>query len=249
MKKLIALVILIVLTSLIAVSCMPKSMEIATSLEMSEDLREEDCEIFVNSQQEANTIEDWGVLYLFEANDLYGFKDIDGEIIIEPQYYFAHDFSEGLAFVWGVEGREDQTGFIDLTGNLVIPLPTAHTAGDFSEGFAHVSVREWYFDYEQTFIHGLLGPYIFINRAGENVFSQEFLNADSFRHGFSRVLLWNGRVAFIDTTGENAFGMEFKDARDFADGYAKVTLLDGTRTHIDRLGNILDMGDWLLIEG
>ena len=128
-------------------------------------------------------------------------------------------------------------------GTLVIPLPTAMSASRFSEGFAYIIERGWY-ENEIPLSVSLPGPFIFINRNGENVFGREFGSVSRFTEGFARVTLDEGGFTFIDRTGENAFDMEFRELRDFEDGYAQVILLDGTLTHIDTSGNIVDKGGW-----
>jgi len=173
---------------------------------------------------------------------LVGYKDAEGNVIVEPQYLYGHRFSEGLAFVRGIEGREYRTGFIDLTGNLAIPLPTIISGGAFSEGFAIIIEREWDRTNEVVFIT-TPGPFIFIDRTGQNVFGKEFASAHRFIEGFARVVLLDGREIFINTTGQNAFDMEFSMLKDFDNGYARVRLLDGTWTRIDRYGNIVGFGD------
>jgi len=236
MKNLIALVLLATISIFATTACVSELRGAEMLLENDEYLGEDFQNDYAKCHLEVG--EDWGTLYRFEQNGLRGFRDADETIIIEAQYYGAHRFSEGLAFVIGVEGREDQTGFIDLTGNLVIPLPTALSAGTFSEGLAHVSIREWDWNNEEPFTTSLPGPFIFINRAGQNVFCQEFVDARPFADGLSRVRLLNGNVAFIDGTGANAFGLEFRNARDFDEyGYVMVTLLNGTITYMDRSGN------------
>ena len=230
-KRLYALVFLVTLSIFATTACTSVHGEVAEYLELS-------CKIFVDVQE-------WGTLYRFERNGLWGFKNASENIVIEPQYYTVHDFSEGLAFVRGVRGREDQTGFIDFEGNLAIPLPTVIHAGHFSEGFAPVVVRPWGKDEEPSyFSHQITGPFIFINREGHNVFGDEFQIAFPFVDGLAEVIRYRGNMEFIDITGQNAFGMEFKWADRFdEDGFAWVHLLDGTRTHLDRNGNIVDRRD------
>ena len=43
--------------------------------------------------------QEWDMLYPFVKNDLWGYMDDSGNIIIEPKFLSAHNFSEGLAFV------------------------------------------------------------------------------------------------------------------------------------------------------
>jgi hypothetical protein len=191
------------------------------------------------SNEEANMNEELNMLQRFWDMELslFGF----GHVIVEPQYRGAGNFYEGLAAVIGIEGREDQTGYIDLNGSLVIPLPTANFVGDFSDGFAPVSIRRWDFENERTPVSGPLGPYIFIDRTGQDAFGQEFAHAESFRDGLARVTLMNAGRIYINTFGENAFDMVFELTGVFVDGFADVKLLDGTYTHIDRNGNIVDL--------
>ena len=143
---------------------------------------------------------EWGTLYRYECEaGLVGYVDAYGEIVIEPQFYGGHRFSEGLAFVMGVPGREDQTGFIDLEGNLVIPLPTALEARQFSEGFAAVSIREW--GRPNRFVDGTPGPFIIIDRTGQDAFGREFIMVRAFEDGFAQVTLLNGNDRYIDRLG------------------------------------------------
>ncbi|MCL1884133.1 MAG: WG repeat-containing protein [Defluviitaleaceae bacterium] len=208
-----------------------------------EILSEENYELHDNRLQEMNIIKDSRIPYPFIENGLIGFKNEYGEIIIQAQYYDTSGFFDGLAFVIGQEGREYLTGYIDSEGNLVIPLPTAIGGSSFSEGFAFVTLREWDFNNEDERMHMyvLPGPLVFINKKGENVFSQEFLIAAPFSEGFASVRSLDRNVIFINSMGVNAFGMEFRSAGCFVDGYANVKLIDGTYTHIDREGNIVDI--------
>jgi len=170
--------------------------------------------------------------------DITGYIDMVGNLIIPipSTIMFGDSFSEGLAFVRGVEGREDLTGFIDLAGDLVIPLPTAIVAHTFSDGFAVVIEREWNYDNEAAFAIGVPGPFIFIDRTGQNAFGREFGSASDFRNGLTIVSLDNGNMIFMNTTGRNAFRREFLFASEFVGNYAEVTLLNGTHARINRHG-------------
>jgi len=167
------------------------------------------------------------------------FIDRTGQDVFGQKFHFASPFSEGLAFTRGLEGKEHMTGFIDTTGALVIPLPNVIEGGTFSEGFAVITKRMWDRANENVLITGTPGPRVFIDRAGQNTFGQEFLSVTPFSDGLARVSLLNGNMAFIDTTGRNAFRREFRLAGNFdEDGYASVTLLDGSGAIIHRSGTI-----------
>jgi len=69
-----------------------------------------------------------------ESEDgLFGYIDTSGRYTIEPKYTLAGEFSEGLApvqyFRFPETRRGRVAGYIDLDGNLVIPVPSA---ADFS---------------------------------------------------------------------------------------------------------------------
>jgi hypothetical protein len=108
---------------------------------------------------------------MFELDGRAGFLDTTGHVVIEPVFNLASGFTEGLCVVemdgeeWSFidhEGRRvfatgyqyvddlhcglagmcinDQWGFIDRTGRTVIE-PQFNSVGQFSEGFAVVSVK------------------------------------------------------------------------------------------------------------
>jgi hypothetical protein len=194
----------------------------------------------IEGSQEVEEIEEWDVLYPFQDqyNKLMGFKDADGNIVIEPQFKGAGRFSEGLASVRDVDGN---VGFIDTAGNIVISIPaTTSVISGFSEGFAIVIPRRWRSDERQHLV-GIYGPYIFIDRTGENVFGMEFGRVFSFRDGLAEVIMLNGNHAFIDRTGVNAFGMEFRRVREFIDGLAIVHLLNENQAFFNKEGNAFGM--------
>jgi len=220
-------------------------------LEADEDFYEElgeSQETSVNNLPNIN-IPDAGeklsTLYRFEQDGLWGYKDAHGNVSIEPQFNRAFEFSEGLAPIKGIPNNENLWGFIDLTGTLVISLPSIVGISDgFQEGFAVIIERGWDWDNEDVITAGTPGPFVFIDRTGTNIFGQEFASVQHFMEDFARVVTLDGSRIFIDRTGTNAFGMKFQSLRDFRNGYAMVILLDGTHTHIDRYGNIVDKGGW-----
>ncbi len=68
---------------------------------------------------------------------LYGFRNADGQIVIDPQYEQAWHFSAGLARV-SVGGK---WGFIDRTGKHVVE-PIFDVAWDFDRGLARVQIGD-----------------------------------------------------------------------------------------------------------
>jgi hypothetical protein len=163
----------------------------------------ENQKIIINNSQNFSSHSnetEWDTLYAFEQDELWGYEDAFGNVIIEPQFRFANRFSEGLAFI---VDNEEQRGYIDLSGNLVIPLPTARFPREFSQGFARVILRDWDFGNEFVYSHGGEGgPFVFIDRTGKNVFGMEFDYARCFEEdGRARVIMIDGTRARIDRQG------------------------------------------------
>ena len=159
----------------------------------------ENQKIIINSQ---SVVREQNTLYPFEQGGLWGYKDADDNVVIEPQFAFAHNFSEGLAFV--VNRPEGIRGYIDLTGKMAINLPLdGFLAREFTNGFAITIEREWDWENEDVFVRGTPGPFIFIDRTGQNVFGKEFTSADDFNEeGFARVILLDGFTrTYIDRNG------------------------------------------------
>lgn len=83
-------------------------------------------------------------LYSIRENNMWGYIDQAGKVIVKPQYSFHFNFSEGLArVVTGVQASNmgepivGKYGYIDTAGKTVIP-PQFDYAGDFHEGLAVV---------------------------------------------------------------------------------------------------------------
>jgi hypothetical protein len=103
----------------------------------------------------------------------YGFKDIDGNIIVKPQFTAAHlNFSvrEGLVGV-AIGGKDDTLwGFIDRSGKWVI-RPAYQEVRPFHDGLAAVKVNDkWgYIDTKERLIIEPLfdAAYMFIDGLGK----------------------------------------------------------------------------------
>lgn len=169
-------------------------------------------------------------LYLYEENNLYGYKDYLGNVVIKPQFSYANDFSEGLAAASSTFEEVDggyklrgKMGYIDAAGKFVIPEQYDNTY-DFHNGIALVS---------EGLPHQEV--YHYINKQGEALFGRSFELADSFSEGFAVVLKegpggpplspgyeYMRKYAYINTDGQYVNDMVFEMAYSFNDGYAIV---------------------------
>lgn len=117
----------------------------------------------------------------------YGFKDINGKVIVSPIYTYVNNFKEGLAAVYkGGEWDENagqhlggKWGFINNNGVEVI-LPTYDCVSDFNEGYACVvKGGVW-----SPFLNGEWG---FINTDGKVVIPLQFDKIAYFKDGIAEV--------------------------------------------------------------
>lgn len=190
------------------------------------------------------------------AEGSWGYIDLDGEIVIEPRFERAWDFSDDLALVKS-HGRY---GFIDRAGRFVVE-PRFTDAWHFSGGLAPVELdTSWaYVDRDgriiadtqyriqpSTFVEAAYersplrlvssgGRFGFAGDDGEPVIEPRFENAWRFSNGLARVTT-NDKWGYIDRSGSFVIQPQFDLAWDFGEGVAKVQV-DGQMGYIDREGN------------
>jgi len=171
--------------------------EVSEVLGMSVDWDGDNQKIIINSTPKL--YDEWGiVLHPFRQDGLWGYRDVLGNVIIEPQYIDVDGFSEGFASViarrWDRANNEDYlidgtSGpfiFIDRTGRNVFEQEFVY-AYPFEDGLANVFLFN--------------GNYAFIDRTGQNAFEKEFRRAERFRDGYARVTLLDGTRTIIDRSG------------------------------------------------
>jgi len=182
----------------------------------------------------------------------FGYIDRIGQIVIEPNFDFADDFSEGLASVGyriKIEDADEEVverqswrftqdfpfkhskaekqcvqlyGFIDTAGKIVIE-PQFDSTKAFSD--------------EMSLI-GIGGKYGYINRSGEIVIEPQFdWRAGNFSEGLAVVFV-DEKYIFIDKQGKVAFPERFDDADKFSEGLAPAEI-GGKWGYIDRTGQMV----------
>lgn len=147
------------------------------------------------------------------ATGKYGFMDIEGNIIIEPRFDRAGEFSEGLAIA-EIDGK---CGYIDKEGNEIVPFIYDETVG-YMEGLAAVQLN---------------GKWGFIDITGKNIVpckydgigtgGSEFHQDEGFYEGLAVVEL-NGKRGYIDKTGNEVIPCIYDWACSFSEGVACVSL-------------------------
>lgn len=145
---------------------------------------------------------------------VYGYMDLDGDVVIEDQFDDAGFFREGRA---PVAAGFNEWGYIDTSGEVVI-AKEYRDAGAFGDGLAPVQVdmREWQY----------------IDRDGDTAIAGPFEDATPFQDGVALVTDGEtGDEQFIDTEGEPVLA-EITDRDDlchiepFRNGLAHALLAD-----------------------
>jgi hypothetical protein len=188
----------------------------------------------------------------------YGYIDTTGKMVINPQFNYAVDFSEGLAFI-----RDEATGrygYIDKTGKVVVN-PQSGFGYDFSEGLAEVAIgnKHGYIDRSGTMIvpplsevggprfsEGLVGMQIggrqgYFDKTGKVAINPQFAWASAFSEGLASVKVGDGNTGkwgFIDKTGRVIIDPQFEWALGFSEGLAMVRI-GGRAGFIDKTGKVV----------
>ncbi|MBV8844761.1 MAG: WG repeat-containing protein, partial [Bryobacterales bacterium] len=142
------------------------------------------------------------------AEDLIGFINAEGHVVVRPCYAGGSYFSEGKAAVVDWNGK---SGFIDDLGELVIPC-RFKGLGKFRNGLCSINGG-------------------FIDHSGEWLIEPRFLVASNFSEGCAFVSLDGETFGFIDLRGDTVIRPDFQQCRSFSEGLAGVC-------HDDRWGYI-----------
>ncbi|MBI3859848.1 MAG: WG repeat-containing protein [Thaumarchaeota archaeon] len=134
----------------------------------------------------------------------FGYIDKTGKIVIDLQFDYALDFSEGLAgFTVFKKWSPNKWGYIDKTGHVVIK-PQFNQASSFSEGMAVVKVdNKW----------------AYIDKMGTLILEPEVEVALSFSDGLALTMTkhWPGidEWSYIDKTGTRVTEPQFSNRHDY----------------------------------
>ena len=206
----------------------------------------------------------------------YGYVDHKGKMVINPQFYEAYIFSDGLALVKDKEGKY---GYIDKKGKMVINNEFKGATG-FSEGLAFVvregevpvcintSGKEMFrcegnVDCVFSFSEGLAlfsnkeEKVGYMNRKGEFVINPQFKKASKFHEGLAAV--YNGdKWGFVNKKGEIVINYQFEEVTDFSNGLAAFTNNGDNWGYINKKGEYVInpqfdkasqfIGDYAIIE-
>ena len=174
-------------------------------------------------------------------NNLYGFINTEGDIVVPCIYKSAGDFHEGLAMV-------NTSGFIDKQGKIVIPCIYSN-ASDFCEGLAEVKKEDKYgfidkqgkvvipFTYAHTHDDDELRLYV--NPSSlyyqndyrvRNVYNALRHKGHHFHEGLALVTSYirdlGAKRGFVNKQGKIIVPFIYDGASDFYEGLARVKVRD-----------------------
>ena len=179
----------------------------------------------------------------------YGYFDLKGKIVINPQFAFASAFRDDIALV-KTTGDDPKWGYIDKKGKYVIN-PTYKDATVFQEGLAWVinensapsaidksgntkftlkdaeDVR-LYSDDLAAFskVDSTSTIWGFIDKSGSQVINPQFSSVGNFYDGKCAIKNKEGKWGYIDKSGKIIINYQFDEADRFVDGKAIVYLDD-----------------------
>lgn len=156
----------------------------------------------------------------------FGYVDLDGKIIINPQFSQAYVFNDNRALVRS-KGENQKYGFIDNEGKYIATGFLNATC--FNEDIAWIVMEN--------------GEPIAINQNGEHLFPlPNSYSVSNFSEGMAAYstyennsILWG----FIDKTGKTVITPQFKNVGIFKDGLCPIMDDSGMWGYIEKTGKII----------
>ncbi len=192
----------------------------------------------------------------FRDEIFFGFIDRKGNVVIEPQYELVDDYFEGVSLARVGSCAYGNRGFIDTTGNWVIP-PVAASALPFRNGIARVAISSGlvYINHE--------GKILNLGRTGQSI-DEAYENTLNFTYGDTAIaslsandindnalalkakyygglypIQVNNLFGFADSLRNIVIEPQFFTATPFQNGVSKVVFKDWKMGYIDQKGNII----------
>lgn len=163
----------------------------------------------------------------FIQKDKYGFFNLEGKIVINPQFAFATAFREDLALV-KTTGDNPKWGYINKEGKYVINA-TYKDATVFQNGLAWVVTEN--------------GAPTAINKEGETQFTLKEADKVHLFHedlaAFCKIDSTTTKWGFVDKEGKQTINPQFHEVGNFSDGKCPVKNKDGKWGYINKEGKIV----------
>lgn len=163
--------------------------------------------------------------FLDEDNMLYGYMDLNKNVVIAPSYSYAAEFHDGRARTR--DSKTKLSGYINAQGEIIIPY-IYYSADDFSDGLAKVVLADSK--------NMKTGDVFFIDKNGNRAFERSFKEGQvgDFFSGYATVLLAGSAApltprietdtkwGYIKKDGSYVDGIVLESNSSFRNGYACV---------------------------
>ncbi|MGB3294478.1 MAG: WG repeat-containing protein, partial [Phormidesmis sp.] len=143
-----------------------------------------------------------GLAAFIDEQGLWGFVDKTGQVAISPQFFEVAPFSDGLARVSKINAEvfgADEYGFINKSGEVVIPLQYKSIQETFEEGLVGALDDD-------------SGQWGYLNKVGEWAITPQFTAVQSFSEGLAGATKspkTNEQWGFIDRAGVFAIAPQY----------------------------------------
>jgi len=210
--------------------------------------------------------------YVFQMRNadskLWGYANVNGEIIIEPQYKMCYSFSEeGIAPVY--YSLQNHYDFINLNNEvleigpdgLILKDSFGYGAKGFSSGITPIRIRKKWgamnikgeivcplkYDLISVFVDGYASAHIkkqyyVLDKQGNEhkILTEDIKDIKRFNEGFAPYRNKKGNSGFVNTKGEVAIPAQYNGVGYFNSGFAWA------RTKKGLIGFINTNGDWVI---
>ncbi len=138
-------------------------------------------------------------LFRIIVDGKYGFIDLTGKVVVEPNFESVGKFSEGLAPVYfrnNQAAEKNSTGFINDKGEFAIK-PISGSADEFSDDVSIIG-----FDVRAIPDSSPDGKFGAIDKSGKIIIEPNFVRTFPFKNGLGYAVSNDGKEGFINKTGK-----------------------------------------------
>lgn len=168
--------------------------------------------------------------FLDDGSGLWGYVDKSGKLVINPQFNYASDFSEGMAHVY-LPG-DNSEWVINSVGQQLWQVSRGETLGDFSEGLATSYI---------TRSDRLWSGYV--DKTGRIAVAKQYRVTHDFHNGRGLTCNENHKWGYLTNEGKVAIEFKYDQASSFSNGVAFV-IRDGVGEIIDPAGKTLKIAEF-----
>lgn len=150
----------------------------------------------------------------YKENELIGYKDQSGKVVIPAQFHDAEMFSQGVARVY--DKTKGVAAYIDTTGKLITPFKylSAGSSHRVYDGLVRVAI------YGDDVVNAVMN--------GDGVHYTESIGSNTVVvMNSGKKLKYDPKYGFINTTGKEVIPLQFDEAYSFQEGMATVLQSQG----------------------